>query len=137
MNKKSIAPFSATVTVGLEYGYDKLEINKSEIIGFIQEYQNKLIEEKRIHLSCSVTECSIVLSGQFEPHLKLGFINYPKFPLEHDILKTEIEELTEKLMEEFHQNRIVIEYLDETVMLEINIDKIDGRIIRTSERKQD
>ena len=134
MNKKTIAPFSATVTIGLEYGYDKVEINKLEIIDFIKAYQNKLIEEKQIYLSCSVTECSIVLSGQFEPHLKLGFINYPKFPLGHETLKVEIEELTKNLMEEFKQNRIVIEYLDETVMLEINSDDIDGRIMKTDYR---
>jgi len=30
------------------------------------------------------------MSGQVEPHLLLSFINYPKFPLEIEVLKYEI-----------------------------------------------
>jgi hypothetical protein len=59
--------------------------------------------------------------------LKLNFINYPKFPLKETLLKKEIEKITKALMKEFDQNRVVIEYLDETVMLE-GSDRIDPRI---------
>lgn len=82
-----------------------------------------MISTKNIHLSCSITKCEIVLSGQIEKHLKIGFINYPKFQLKHSILKTEIENLAQRLMNEFKQNRIVVEYIDETVMFE-KTDKI-------------
>lgn len=81
-------------------------------------------------LSVSLSECDVVLSGQVEPHLNLHFINYPKFPLKESALKIEIENLTMYLMKEFEQNRVVIEYLDETVMLE-NSDSIDPRIKTT------
>lgn len=67
------------------------------------------------------------MSGQIEPHVTLSFINYPKFPLKVEILKKEIEELTKQLMNKFKQNRTIIEYLDETVMLEQR-EEIDPRI---------
>ena len=51
---------------------------------YLQSYQDALIKEKNICLSVCVTECSIVFSGQNEPHLKFGFINYPRFPMEKD-----------------------------------------------------
>lgn len=43
------------------------------------------------------------------------------------MLKIEIENLTKYLMTEFEQNRVVIEYLDETIML-ANSELIDPRI---------
>jgi hypothetical protein len=67
------------------------------------------------------------MSGQIEPHIILNFINYPKFPVKIEILKKEVEELTKQLMIEFKQNRTIIEYLDETLMLEQTED-IDPRI---------
>lgn len=127
MKKISIKPFSAKVTLGLEIGYTKKQIEKSEIIKSLQTYQNQLIAERKVILSVSLSVCEIILSGQVEPHLKLNFINYPKFPLEEKMLKIEIENLTKYLMKEFEQNRVVIEYLDETIMLE-NSESIDPRI---------
>lgn len=125
--KTSINSFSAKVTLGLEIGYTKKLIEKSRIIKSLQEYQDQLIKEKNIILSVSISTCKIVLSGQVEPHLNLNFINYPKFPLEEKTLKIEIENLTKYLMTKFEQNRVVIEYLDETIMLE-NSELIDPRI---------
>jgi hypothetical protein len=43
------------------------------------------------------------------------------------VLKFEIEELSKQLLLAFKQNRVVIEYLDEVIMLE-NSDEIDPRI---------
>ncbi|MAZ36714.1 MAG: hypothetical protein CL842_04610 [Crocinitomicaceae bacterium] len=127
ISKKSIKSFSAKVTIGLELGYTRELIEKTKIIKHIQKIQNELIENKDIFLSVSISECNIVMSGQIEPHLVLSFINYPKFPLEIQFLKNEIEELTRALMNEFEQNRTIIEYFDETVMLEKE-KQIDPRI---------
>ncbi len=69
------------------------------------------------------------MSGQIEPHLKIKFINYPKFELDPIVLKHEIEELSKQLMLNFKQNRVVIEYLDETIMLE-NYAEVDPRILK-------
>lgn len=125
--KIAIAPFSAKITLGLELGYTKKRIKKEEVLKYIQEYQEQLINEKNLVLSVSVSECIIMLSGQVEPHLQLNFINYPKFPLKENILKIEIENLTQSLMDEFEKNIVVIEYINETVMFE-NRELIDPRI---------
>ena len=127
MKRKSIQPFYGVLTIGLEIGYDKVKINEAEIITFIQAYQDELIKNKQIYLSASISNCTIVLSGQIEPHLKISFINYPKFELPTAILKFEIEELSKHLQLAFKQNRVVIEYLDEVVMLENSVE-IDPRI---------
>ena len=78
-------------------------------------------------MPAAVSDCSIVFAGQIEPHLKINFINYPKFPLQAPLLKTTITDFTKALMQKFEQNRLVIEYLDETVMFELTND-IDPRI---------
>ncbi len=127
ITKTSVKPFSAKVTLGLEYGYTQEIINREEVIKQIQNFQKKLIAQKKCYLSVAVSETTIVLNEQVEPHLVLSFINYPKFPLEHTILKTEIEALTKQLMMVFQQNRVVIAYEDETLMLE-NDKKIDPRV---------
>jgi hypothetical protein len=127
MKRKSIPPFYGVLTIGLETGYEKVKIDETEIITFIQAYQDELINNKQIYLSASIANCTIVLSGQVEPHLTISFINYPKFELPPAVLKFEIEELSKQLLLAFKQNRVVIEYLDEVIMLE-NYDEIDPRI---------
>lgn len=128
ITKKTLKAFSAKVTLGLEVGYSEKLIEKSKIIEHIQKVQNDLIHSKNIFLSVSISETNIVMGGQIEPHVTLSFINYPKFPLKVDVLKSEIESLTMELMKHFEQNRTIIEYLDETVMLEQR-EEIDPRIL--------
>lgn len=125
--KKSIEPFKAKITFGKYRGYTDEIITEYDFIRTIQQYQEKLIKDKNIFLSVSVSNTVIVLSGQEEPHFVLNFINYPKFPLDIKTLKTEIELFIENLMVVFKQNRVVIEYLDETMMLEFS-DDIDPKI---------
>jgi len=132
MKRKSIPPFYGEITIGLEIGYEKVKIDENEIITFIQAYQDALIKNKQIYLSASIANCTIVLSGQVEPHLKISFINYPKFELPPAELKFEIEELSKQLLLAFKQNRVVIEYLDELIMLE-NSEEIDPRILQQAE----
>jgi len=119
--------FWSKITIGLEKNYSQEPIDKSKIIQFIQDYQNRLIKENGIYLSAKVVECDIVLSGQIEPHLTLSFINYPKFPLPTKALKNTIEAFTKALMQRFEQNRVIIEHFDETIMIEKN-DCFDNRI---------
>ncbi len=127
MITKSIKTFTATITLGLEIGYSKEFYSKDFLIQTLQEYQKQRINEANIYLSASVSECNIVLSGQEEKHLKLEFINYPKFPLEVDVFKKEITKLGSHLLNKMRQNRTVIVFPDETIMLEIDR-AIDPRI---------
>jgi len=50
--------------MGLESGYEKKAIKKNDVITFIQKYQDQLIQDKKLYLSCSISECKIILSGQ-------------------------------------------------------------------------
>lgn len=127
MRTKSIKTFTAVITLGLEIGYSKEHYNKEYLIKELQEYQKQRIDEASIYLSASVSECNIVLSGQNEKHLKLEFINYPKFPLEAEVFKKEIIKLGSHLLNKMQQNRTVIVFPDETIMLEVD-EGIDPRI---------
>ena len=112
MRTKSIKTFTATITIGLEIGYTKENYSKEYLINELQEYQRKRIDESSVYLSASVSECIIVLSGQVEKHLKLEFINYPKFPLEVEVFKKEVVKLGSYLLYKIQQNRTVIVFSD-------------------------
>ncbi len=119
--------YTAKVNIGLQKNYDNTYYAKSDYIQFLQEYQTKLITEKGIHLSAAVQEFELVYGNLVEKHLVLNFVNYPKFPLEINIFKKNINVLGKKMMEQFYQNRIMIEYPDETIVFEID-PKIDPKI---------
>jgi len=127
MNIITKPTFTATVTIGMQLGYTKQLYQKSQLISILQKFQQKQITERKVYLSACISECEIVLSGQVEPHLKLDFINYPKFSLEEKQFKTEVEQLSVHLMNELDQNRVVILYHNETKMFEKN-KEIDPRI---------
>ena len=125
--KLSIDQFKSEIIIGLEEGYTQKLIDKSEVIGFLQKFQDNLIEKEDIYLSAKVTACDIVLSGQIEPHLSISFLNHPKYQLKLDKLKDILNHLVMELMRRFKQNRIVLMHSDETVMFESS-DQIDNRI---------
>ncbi len=122
-----IKTFQASIFIGLEYGYSQKQIDENLVIESLSELQKQLSKEKDIYLSASVSKTVIVLNNQKEPHLKIDFINYPKFPLSEEILKDEVLIFGKELMKQFEQNRIIIIFTDETVMLEQS-NEIDPRI---------
>lgn len=127
MNKVSIPEFSASIVIGLQKGYTDDCYSKSDVVSELQQYQKSRIKEDNQYLSASVTECDVVLNDQIEPHLKIEFINYPRFELKPADLKNEIIKLGKHLMKQFHQNRIVIVFHDETLMIENN-EEVDPRV---------
>ena len=126
-NEIKLETYTAKLNIGLQKNYDNTYYAKSDYIQFLQEYQTKLITEKGIHLSAAVQEFELVYGNLVEKHLVLNFVNYPKFPLEINIFKKNINLLGKKMMEQFNQNRIMIEYPDETIVFEID-PKIDPKI---------
>lgn len=121
------ATHKATIAIGLQRGYSNKNIQESEVIKFLQKLQTELITGKGVYLSANCYMSNVVLSGQVEEHINMQFINYPKFPIPEQIFKEIVEEVTGKLMNEFDQNRVVIQFHDSNVMLEITND-IDPRI---------
>lgn len=130
IERKKANSFTGRITLGTQIGYLDDIISENELISFVQEYQDGLIQEKDLYLSVCLSSSKIILSGQDEPHFQLSFINYPKFPLEVNILKNEIENFTKALMTHFSQNRIVVEFPEETIMFEIT-ENLDPRIKST------
>jgi hypothetical protein len=127
MNIVSVPPFNAFIMIGLEVGYTSKKTDKMEVIKEIQAFQIKLHEKENILLSTNISESLIVLKGQIEAHLKIEFINYPKSNIPSNKLKNYILEMAKHLMAFFKQNRIVISFPEETVMIEENLD-LDPRI---------
>lgn len=128
MNKVVVESYIGVITIGLERGYSGILISREEVIGYLQEYQKSRASGSQVYLSASVTECDIVLNDQVEPHLKLEFINYPKFPLSYSVFKQEVIDCGVYLMEMMEQNRIVIVFTDETIMLEKS-EQVDPRVL--------
>ena len=127
IKETKIKTFQASIYIGLEYGYTQKQIDENLVIESLSELQKQLSKEKDIYLSASVSKTVIVLNNQKEPHLKINFINYPKFPLDENIFKDEVLIIGKELMKQFKQNRILIIYTDETVMLEQS-EETDPRI---------
>ena len=127
IKETKIKTFQASIFIGLEIGYTQKQIDKNLVIESLSKLQKQLSKEKDIYLSASLSKTVIVLNNQKEQHLKIDFINYPKFPLSEEIFKDEVLHFGKELMKQFEQNRILIIYTDQTVMLEQS-DKIDPRI---------
>ena len=127
IKETKIKTFQASIFIGLEVGYTQKQIDENLVIESLSELQKQLSKEKDIYLSASISKTVIVLNNQKEKHLKINFINYPKFPLSEEIFKDEVLIIGKELMKQFEQNRILIIYTDETVMLEQS-NEIDPRI---------
>jgi hypothetical protein len=110
--------FTAKLTIGLNKGYSNELISIEEFKEALLEAQQKIKSVYEIVLSAKLTPCEILFLGQEEPSMELQFIQYPKFPQEESVLKKAIIELTKLLMITLEQNRVVIVFTDETIMLE-------------------
>lgn len=129
MNTISIPKWSACITIGMQKGYTVERISLREIKSYLQEIQEIQIKREQLYLSANVFLSDIVLSGQDEPHVNFNFINYPRFPATEAQLKNGVLEIARYLMQKMEQNRIVISFDKEIVMLEIN-DQIDENITK-------
>ena len=127
MNRVTIKSFIAHFTIGLYTGYTSREINIDDVKQILVFGQEKIKKESNILLSAKVSLCHIVCLGQDEPSVEIQFIQYPKFPVDESALKVAITDLAIFMMEKLEQNRTVIVFPDETVMLEQTND-IDPRI---------
>jgi len=119
--------FYATLTIGLLKGYTTELIPVTAVYDELRRLQDLLVKEKQLYLSANCYESTIVLSGHREPHLNIRFINYPRFPIEQQVFKPEVKSLAEQLMKAFDQNRVVIEFDNEIIMIQER-KEVDGGI---------
>lgn len=120
--------FKAEATFGLKRRYHDELISMEDFKKSLTTAQNEVYKEFDIKLSAKVSLSNIVFSGQDEPSVDLSFIQYPKFPYEEPILKKGILRLVQILMQAFNQNRVVVVFLDETIMLEDDESQLDPGI---------
>lgn len=120
MNSLSCKTFTAQVTIGMTKGYSKEKIMMNVFKDELLNGQRVIKEKYNVLLSVKIRQCEIVFLGQEETSVELEFIQYPKFLQEEKELKKAIISLTEILMLKLEQNRVVIVFKDDTIMLEQN-----------------
>jgi hypothetical protein len=126
MNTVKCKTFKAEVTIGLYKNYTSELISRDEFDKALLVAQEVIKNDLDVYLSTKISECQIVFLGQNEPSIELQFIQYPKFLVEELELKNAIVELVKLLMKKLQQNRIVIVFPDETIMLEETSDIDDS-----------
>ena len=119
--------FTANAVIGLVRGYSQKKISIVEFKKVLLSAQQKIREQHEIGLSIKLSSTEIIFLGQEEPSIDLQIIQYPKFPQTEEVLKKVFLELIEILMLELEQNRVVIVFAEETIMLEQS-DIIDPNI---------
>lgn len=122
MNSISCKTFTAQVTIGLVKGYSGKKITMGVFKDELLKAQIEIKAKHNVLLSAKIRTCEIVFLGQDEPSIELEFIQYPKFQFEEEALKLAIVSLTEILMIKLEQNRVVLIFQEETIMLEKNKD---------------
>ena len=118
MNSIKCKTFTAQATMGLNKGYSSDLISLQTVKQELFSAQETIKKEYNLVLSTKIRACEIVFLGQEEPSIELEFIQYPKFLNEESLLKKAIIKLTELLMIALQQNRVVVVFNDETIMLE-------------------
>ena len=126
-NMMSTKTFTAQATFGLQKKYSNELITARELKNSLLQVQTEIKEKFNILLSTKLTFCEIVCLGQEEPSVTLEWIQYPKFLVAEDELQKVILLLVEKLMDALEQNRVVIVFPNETIMLEKS-EEIDPKI---------
>lgn len=127
MNIIQVPTYNAVINLGLQENNSTKIIEKAEVIQFIQSYQNKVLKKRNKLLSLKIYDTTIVCLGQVEPHIAIEFINYPKADLKPSDITSEAKRMTEELMIQFKQNRIVIVCTDQTIIIEQD-NKLNPRI---------
>ena len=107
---KSLETITAKIYLGLREGYTDVVHQCSEVEDFLQEYVD------RVDLFVTVSPTTFIYKDGREPGVVIGLINYPRFLRES--LKKQAEEIALLCKERYKQNRLSIEYQDQTVMLE-------------------
>lgn len=119
--------FTAQLTIGLKKGYSEELITAEFLKQTIVAVQEQTKKQFNVVLSAKLTPCEIVCLGQDEPSVTLDFIQYPKFLVEEEQLKQALLFFSEQMMLTLEQNRVVLVFPTETLMLEQS-EQIDPNI---------
>jgi hypothetical protein len=111
--------YNAQIYVGLRHGYTGLITSFEFVESFIQKWADEL------GACVSVTRTKFVYTKGNEPGIIVGFINYPRFPLEPKELESRVMELAQKLLIFCQQMNVSIVFPKNTLMIS-NQEEIDN-----------
>lgn len=103
--------YTATIYVGLREGYSGEEMP----VESVQDYIQRWVDE--IGMCVTVTPTEYIYSHGREKGVIVGFINYPRFPVDNETMRMQALQLGDKLLKFCKQMRISIVFPDETIML--------------------
>jgi len=109
---RTVENYEVKIWLGLRTGYTTNYAAKSDAWKVIQDWCN----EKKQCVNVSDTRF-IYVDGQ-EPGLVIGFINYPRFPMEKEEILNRALELGEILRKKFNQYRVSVTTPVTTYLLE-------------------
>ncbi|MBF6609534.1 MAG: hypothetical protein ITF99_00100 [Chryseobacterium sp.] len=112
--------YTGTISIGLQKGYTGKYYHKEEYIGFIRRWQMVRTEAHQLMFCPAVYEFDLVCGNLTEKHLALRFINYPKSLVKKKEFRETITSLARLMAEKFSQNRVLIEYTDRNILLEMS-----------------
>lgn len=100
-----------TIWVGMEEQDRGLTHHAHEVEKVCQEYVND------VGLCITITPTKYIYSNGSELGVRIGLINYPRFPSKKDELEEKALELARRLMKALGQKRVSVVGPDETFML--------------------
>ena len=110
--------FYGIINMGLQRGYTNEYFEKEDIYTFLQDWQKIVFKDNNFPLCPALNEYDLMVGMHIEKHLALRFINFPTMNLTSENFKKILLELSQKLMHKFEQNRMLIEFSDETFLFE-------------------
>lgn len=111
-NRKSVKTWQAQIYVGLKEGYDGIEHSILDVEHICQEVTDE------IGWCVTVTPTTFVYKNGKECGAVIGIIQYPRFPLDIDMLRNQTLALAEFLKLRLKQIRVSVILPEETWLLE-------------------
>ena len=109
---KTIETITAKIYLGLKEKHGSGIQNIEELKDFLQKNVN------RIRLCLTITPTTFIYKGERETGATIGLINYSRFPETKEELKQKAEEIANLCKDKYQQNKIAIEYQNQTVILD-------------------
>lgn len=121
--------YTGTINIGLQKGYTGEYYTKAEYVAYIQNWQLERSADHQLMFSPGIYEFDFVCGNLTEKHLAIRFINYPGSVVKKKHFRETVTALAGLLAKTFSQNRILIEYSDQNILLESTdeYDKKSGR----------
>jgi hypothetical protein len=108
---KEVQTFEVTIWVGLKVRDTGHVYTFTEAMELAQRYCNAN------KLCVTVTPTQFVYSGDNEPGVAVGLINYPRFPSTPEVIGDHALRLAEHFLKEFKQYKVCVVFPGNTVML--------------------